>query len=65
VWVQDRVYFPELFPGYSQYRHETPMLIPTRESITKCLKTLHPARQGPIIPKVGPPVSDHEEGDRC
>jgi hypothetical protein len=29
-----------MFPGYEQYKRETPMLIPTRESIARCIKTL-------------------------
>ena len=40
VWIQDRFYFSQIFPGYEQYKQETPMLIPTRESIVKCVKTL-------------------------
>ena len=40
VWIQDCFYFPRIFPGYEQYKRETPMLIPTRESIVKCVKTL-------------------------
>jgi len=40
VWIQERLYFNQMFPGYEQYRRETPMLIPTRESITRCMKTL-------------------------
>jgi len=43
VWIQERFYFNQMFPGYEQYKRETPMLIPTRESIVKCVKTL---RQG-------------------
>jgi protein-S-isoprenylcysteine O-methyltransferase Ste14 len=40
VWVQERVFFGRMFPGYEQYRKETPWLIPTRESIVRCLRTL-------------------------
>lgn len=40
VWIQDRFYFSRMFPGYEQYKRETPMLIPTRESIVRCVKTL-------------------------
>ena len=40
VWIQERFYFSRMFPGYEQYKQETPMLIPTRESIVKCVKTL-------------------------
>jgi len=40
VWIQDRFYFSQMFPGYEQYKRETPMLIPTRGSIVRCVKTL-------------------------
>jgi protein-S-isoprenylcysteine O-methyltransferase Ste14 len=40
VWIQERFYFTKMFPGYEQYNKETPMLIPTRESIVRCIKTL-------------------------
>ena len=40
VWIQDRFYFSQMFPGYEQYKRETPMLIPTRESIVRCVQTL-------------------------
>jgi protein-S-isoprenylcysteine O-methyltransferase Ste14 len=40
VWIQERFYFSQMFPGYEQYKRETPMLIPTRESIVRCVKTL-------------------------
>jgi protein-S-isoprenylcysteine O-methyltransferase Ste14 len=40
VWIQDRFYFSQMFPGYEQYKRETPMLIPTRESIIRCVRTL-------------------------
>ena len=40
VWIQDRFFFDQMFPGYEQYRQETPMLIPTRKSIKRCLDTL-------------------------
>jgi protein-S-isoprenylcysteine O-methyltransferase Ste14 len=40
VWIQDRFYFPLTFAGYEQYRRETPMLVPTRDSIVRCVRTL-------------------------
>ena len=46
VWIQDRFYFPLTFPGYEQYRRETPMLIPTRDSIVRCFRTLRNDRAG-------------------
>jgi protein-S-isoprenylcysteine O-methyltransferase Ste14 len=39
VWIQERFYFTKMFPGYEQYKRETPMLIPTVESIAKCIRT--------------------------
>ena len=41
VWIQDRFYFSQMFSDYEQYKRETPMLIPTRESTVRCVKTLH------------------------
>jgi protein-S-isoprenylcysteine O-methyltransferase Ste14 len=40
VWIQESFYFDKMFPGYEQYKRETPMLIPNRESIIRCIKTL-------------------------
>jgi protein-S-isoprenylcysteine O-methyltransferase Ste14 len=65
VWAQDRFYFPRMFPGYSQYQHETPMLIPTRNSIVRCIETLHPERRGPIVSMAVPPDPEHKEEERC
>jgi protein-S-isoprenylcysteine O-methyltransferase Ste14 len=39
VIVQDRLVFVKMFPEYSQYQRETPMLIPTRRSLAACIKT--------------------------
>jgi len=40
VWVQERFFFGRMFPHYGQYQEETPMLIPTRGSIARCIKTM-------------------------
>jgi protein-S-isoprenylcysteine O-methyltransferase Ste14 len=40
VWIQERFFFDEMFPGYDRYRQQTPMLIPNRRSIIRCWKTL-------------------------
>jgi len=40
VWVQERFFFGRQFPGYDQYRRETPMLIPTAASIAHCRSTV-------------------------
>lgn len=42
VIIEERYFFPRMFPGYEQYRQQTPMLIPTRKSIGLCIKTLKP-----------------------
>jgi len=39
VWMQERFYFTKMFPGYKQYKRETPMLIPTADSIAECIRT--------------------------
>jgi protein-S-isoprenylcysteine O-methyltransferase Ste14 len=41
VWYQERFYFSKMFPGYEQYKRETPMLIPNRRSVIRCIKTMH------------------------
>ena len=35
VVLEDRVFFPRMFPGYRDYQKETPMLFPDRESLKK------------------------------
>lgn len=40
VWLQDRFFLPSIFQDYVQYRIETPMLIPTKESVKQCLTSL-------------------------
>lgn len=40
VWLQDKLFFGRMFPGYKPYREETPMLIPTRRSILRCWRSL-------------------------
>ena len=40
VWLQDRFYLERMFPRYKDYKKETPMLVPTRESIRRCLRTI-------------------------
>ena len=40
VVIQERFFLQRMFPAYEQYRHQTPMLIPTRRSIVDCFKTL-------------------------
>jgi len=40
VVIQDRLLFPRMFAQYPHYRRETPMLIPNRNSIAACFRTL-------------------------
>ena len=39
VWIQDRFFFPRMFPDYGHYQRETPMLIPNRASLSQCFTT--------------------------
>jgi protein-S-isoprenylcysteine O-methyltransferase Ste14 len=39
VWIQDRFFFPRMFPDYGRYQRETPMLIPNRASLSRCFTT--------------------------
>jgi len=40
VLIQEKFYFPHMFPGYKEYKKETPMLIPTRRSFVRFLASL-------------------------
>jgi len=44
IWVavEDRVFFPKMFLDYQEYQQKTPFLIPTKQSISSCLKTINP-----------------------
>ena len=35
VVLQDLIFFGRMFPGYTTYRHETPMIIPTWQSLSR------------------------------
>jgi len=48
IYIQDRFVFGRMFAGYSKYRQETPMLIPNKESITACIKTINQSK-----PRIG------------
>ena len=39
VWIQDRYLFPRMFPDYELYQQQTPMLLPTPNSIERCIST--------------------------
>lgn len=41
VYFQDRWFFPLTLKDYDLYQKETPFLIPTRESIKRCIATLN------------------------
>ncbi len=40
VYLQDRLVFPKMFPGYSQYQARTPMLIPNKDSVSAFIEGL-------------------------
>lgn len=40
VYIEDRLFFPRMFSTYKQYAESTPMLIPNRKSIRRCISTL-------------------------
>lgn len=42
VMIQERFFFNQMFQEYEQYKKEAPMLIPTKRSIVRCVKTLKP-----------------------
>lgn len=44
VVVQDKVFFPKMFPGYDIYQKETPMLLPNRRSISAFIESLQQSR---------------------
>lgn len=40
VILQEKLFFLKMFPNYPDYQHRTPFLIPTRQSISACLKSI-------------------------
>ena len=44
VVIQDKVFLGRMFDGYKNYRRETPMLLPSKKSISACIKSLRQAR---------------------
>lgn len=40
AWLQDRFLFVRMFPGYAAYQKTTPMLVPSRQSLLRCWRTL-------------------------
>jgi protein-S-isoprenylcysteine O-methyltransferase Ste14 len=44
VIIQDKFFFGKMFKDYDDYRRGTPMLIPSRRSISACLRTLRQPR---------------------
>ena len=40
VYLQEKLFFFKIFPEYRTYIKTTPMLIPTKSSIKKCISTL-------------------------
>lgn len=47
VWLQEALFFERMLPGYAAYRRETPMLVPTRQSVARCWRTLRWRQQPP------------------
>jgi protein-S-isoprenylcysteine O-methyltransferase Ste14 len=45
VWLQERFFFGRMFPGYEQYKQETPMLLPTPRSIARCWQSVRGNRR--------------------
>jgi protein-S-isoprenylcysteine O-methyltransferase Ste14 len=41
VYLQEKLFFPKMFPRYKDYMRDVPMLIPTGQSIKKCISTLN------------------------
>lgn len=59
AWLQEAFLFCRMFPGYAAYQRTTPMLVPTRQSIARCLRTWprqsHPLSSGPAaLPEPSP-----------
>ena len=42
VALQEKQFFIKMFPGYHYYQQQTPFLIPNRQSLSACLKTIKP-----------------------
>ena len=42
VALQEKQFFTKMFPGYHDYQQQTPFLIPNRQSLSACLKTIKP-----------------------
>lgn len=39
VYIQEKMFFVKIFPSYDQYQKTTPMLVPNKNSIKKCITT--------------------------
>ncbi|MBA7627108.1 hypothetical protein ES703_34570 [subsurface metagenome] len=44
AFIQEKFYFPKMFPGYEEYKKETPMLIPTRKNLASFLASFRKKR---------------------
>jgi protein-S-isoprenylcysteine O-methyltransferase Ste14 len=40
VYIEDKYFFPRMFSGYKCYVKSTPMLMPNKNSIRRCISTL-------------------------
>lgn len=39
VFLQEKLFFCRMFPGYKEYQRRTPMLIPNSQSMKKCIES--------------------------
>lgn len=44
VFIQDKFLLGRMFDGYDSYQQETPMLLPNKESISACIRTINQTR---------------------
>ncbi|HYF83394.1 MAG TPA: hypothetical protein VEB00_10250 [Clostridia bacterium] len=40
VYIEDKFFFPRMFASYKGYTESTPMLIPNKKSIRRCISTI-------------------------
>lgn len=45
IWIQDRWFFPVLYQNFTRYQQNTPFLIPNRNSMHRCVKTMRRPRE--------------------
>lgn len=50
VSIQDKFFFQKFFRDYARYQRCTPMLVPTRESLKRCIQTFMAAEDKEEVP---------------